>query len=114
MLIDVGGIYIYPPPCVSTFGVSAALGGWGGQEVASLSLKGAPPHTPALPASTCVSVWHEISCSFYDTAFGTQIEGEKELAGRPDMQSAHACACFGEVTFSQKLYGVQTPRHVIL
>ena len=31
--------------------MSEELGGWGGLEVVSLSLKGAPPPTPALPAS---------------------------------------------------------------
>ena len=47
--------------------------------------------------------WHHILCSCYGAAFGAQICGQWNSRGRPDMQSAHACACFGEVAFFQEI-----------
>ena len=94
-------IYIlYPPPCFSTFGVSEAL-----HYPCPRSLLSSPFREPPPPPQHLSHPSHQPGRSlFYDAAFGAQIWRKWSSRGRPDMQSAHACACFGEVALFQEIY----------
>ena len=80
--------------CLRRWGVGGSF--W---EVVSLS-KGRPPGL----ATSCGFPHLRLAYSFCNAAFGAQIAGKWGSRGRPDMQSAHACACFGEVAlFPRKM-----------